>query len=307
MSATSALGRGAVAPRRARRRNPPTLTALLFLAPFLLCYAAFLLYPMALGAWMSLYDLDLLTGEGDPVGLGNFARLFADPIFLRTIWNTTLFVLLTTPAFVAIGLVLALALNNPLRTSAVLRAVFFSTSVLSVTIVTLVWQLVYSPANGLAANLFRALGLEPVAFLANTTWALPAVALTTVWWIIGLPLVLFLAALQQIPREVYEAAALDRANRWRVFSRITFPAIRRTVVLVAVIEVVKQYQVFGQTFLMTQGGPNNASRTMVQFIYEAAFRDWQLGFAAAAAQVLFSIMLVTALLQYWAGSRRDAG
>lgn len=278
----------------------------LFVLPFLVVYAALLVYPLLLGTWMSVFDLDLLSGEGDYVGLGNYARLFADPIFLRTIVNTLLFVLLTTPAFIVIGLLLALALNDAMRVSAVLRAVFFGSSILSVTIVTLVWQMVYAPTNGLLAGAWRAFGAEPVAFLSDPALALPAVALTTVWWIIGLPMVLFLAALQQIPADIYEAAALDEAGRLQTLFRITLPLIRRTVVLVATVEIVLQFQVFGQTFLMTQGGPNNASRPMVQFVYEAGFRDWQLGYAASASQVLFVLMLGAALLQYWAGSRQAA-
>jgi multiple sugar transport system permease protein len=125
--------------------------------------------------------------------------------------------------------------------------------------------------------------------------------------LIGLPMMLFLAALQQIPKEVYEAAALDNASRWRVLVSITLPAIRRTIVLVAVIEVILQFQLFGQANLITNGGPNNASRPIVMFIYEAGFRDWMLGYAAAASQVLFVLMLGAAMLQMWIGRQKDGG
>jgi multiple sugar transport system permease protein len=120
-------------------------------------------------------------------------------------------------------------------------------------------------------------------------------------------MMLFLAALQQIPKEVYEAAALDNASRWRVLVSITLPAIRRTIVLVAVIEVILQFQLFGQANLITNGGPNNASRPIVMFIYEAGFRDWMLGYAAAASQVLFVLMLGAAMLQMWIGRQKDGG
>ena len=125
--------------------------------------------------------------------------------------------------------------------------------------------------------------------------------------IIGLPMMLFLAALQQIPGEVYEAAALDNASRWRTLSSITLPAIRRTILLVALIEVILQFQLFGQANLITNGGPNNASRPIVMFIYEAGFRDWMLGYAAAASQVLFLLMLLASVLQMWAGRTKQEG
>jgi len=127
-----------------------------------------------------------------------------------------------------------------------------------------------------------------------------------VWWIIGLPMMLFLAALQQIPQDVYEAAALDNAGRWRTFRSITLPAIRRTLALVAVIEVIAQFQLFGQVQLMTLGGPNNSTRPIVQFIFESGFNQWAIGYASAAAQVLFGLMLIAVVVQVRIASRKEA-
>ncbi|MCX7317406.1 MAG: sugar ABC transporter permease, partial [Hyphomicrobiales bacterium] len=135
--------------------------------------------------------------------------------------------------------------------------------------------------------------------MTDEALALPGIAVVTVWWIIGLPMMLFLSALQQIPDEIYEAAALDNASRWKTLTQITLPAIRRTIILVAILEVVLQFQIFGQVQLITNGGPNNSSRPIVMFIYEAGFRDWALGYAAAASQVLFVLMLVAAVMQMW--------
>jgi multiple sugar transport system permease protein len=171
--------------------------------------------------------------------------------------------------------------------------------------VTLVWRLVYLPDRGLLADVLAVFGLHGIDMITSETWALPAIAIVTIWWIIGLPMTLFLAALQQIPPELYEAAALDHATRWRTLWFITLPTIRRTIIVVAVIEVILQFQLFGQALLITGGGPNNTSRPVVQFIYEAGFRDLQLGFAAAASQVLFVLMLIAALGQMWVGRRRD--
>ena len=277
----------------------------LFVAPYFVVFLLLMVTPLGVGVWLSFQDYDMLGGYAGPVGFDNYANLFSDKIFLQSVANTFYFVLLTTPAFVGLGLFLALALNDPFRRSAVLRSIFFGSSVLSVTIVTLVWRLVYMPERGLLANVTRVLGVEPVNFMTTESLAMPGIAIVTVWWIIGLPMMLFLAALQQIPREVYEAAALDNASRWRTLTAITLPSIRRTVVLVAVIEVILQFQVFGQVHLITNGGPNGATRPIVMFIYEAGFRDWSLGYAAAASQVLFVLMLLAAFLQIWIGRSRQ--
>ncbi len=283
----------------------PKLANALFVAPYLLILVVMVLVPLCLGIWLAFQDYDMLGGWNGGVGLENFQNLLDDRIFRGTVRNTLLFVLMTTPAFVVLGLFLALALNDTLRRSAVLRAVFFGSSVLSVTIVTLVWRLVYLPDRGLLADVLAVVGLRSVDMVTSETWALPAIAIVTVWWIIGLPMTLFLAALQQIPAELYEAAALDNASRWRTLLSITLPSIKRTIFVVAVLEIILQFQLFGQALLITGGGPNNSTRPMVQFIYEAGFRDLQLGFAAAASQVLFALMLIAALVQTWAGRRRE--
>jgi len=300
---------GTVTPRNAAIQagiGLPALANALFVAPYMLLLVGLLIVPLGLGIWLAFQDYDMLGGWAGGVGLENFQNLFDDRIFRGTIRNTLKFVLMTTPAFVALGLLLALALNNSLRRSAVLRAIFFGSSVLSVTIVTLIWRLVYLPDRGLLADILAVVGLPSANLVTSQTWALPAIAIVTVWWIIGLPMILFLAGLQQIPAELYEAAALDNAGRWRTLTAITLPAIRRTIVVVAVIEVILQFQLFGQALLITGGGPDNTTRPMVQFIYEAGFRDLQLGFAAAASQVLFALMLIAALGQMWLGRQRDA-
>jgi len=278
----------------------------LFILPFLICYVLLLVYPVFNGFWLSLHEIDQLSDSSEFVGLANFVQLFSDDIFRGAVGNTFYFIFLTTPVFVSLGLALALALNRSGKTGATLRAIFFGSSVLSVTIVTLVWRLVLMPDRGMLANIMTGLGLPSIAPLASEALALPSIALVTVWWIVGLPMMLFLSALQQVPQDIYEAAALDNASRWRTFVSITLPSIKRTVALVAVIEVILQFQLFGQSQLMTLGGPNNTSRPIVQFIYEAGFQRWALGYSAAAAQILFALMLVGVAIQMWIARKRDA-
>jgi multiple sugar transport system permease protein len=277
----------------------------LFVLPFLVVYLLLLVVPLLYGWWLSLQRADLLSGTSEFIGLDNYVELWRDPIFLGTVRNTFVFVLMTTPAFVILGLALALALNRPGRLAAALRAFFFGASVLSVTVVTLIWRLVMMPDRGLFANILRWLGLDPIQPLAIEGASLAVVAVVTVWWIIGFPMMLFLAGLQQIPKELYEAAALDNAGRWRAFVAITLPSLRRTLALVVVIEIVLQFQLFGQAWLLTLGGPGNSSRPIVQFIYEKGFHEWSLGYSAAAAQVLFALMLGGVLVQMWIVRRRE--
>ncbi|CAH0342760.1 sugar ABC transporter permease [Rhizobium sp. CECT 9324] len=279
----------------------------LFILPYLSIFAVLLVFPLIWGMWLSLHKVDLF-GPGRFVGLANYGRVLADPVFLQALRNTLVFVLFSVPSLVALGLFLALALNRTSRSTSFLRGLFFSSSVLSVTIVTLIWRFVFIPGDGLMSVIFAQLGMEPLNFLSTSGWSLFAVGVATVWWCLGLPMMLFLAALQQIPVDLYEASALDNASPWRVFTRITLPSIARTIMLVTIIQIVMQFQLFGQAQLMTNGGPNGSSRPLVMYIYEVGFVRWDLGKGAAASQFLFLIILVAAMAQYVVSTRKtEAG
>ncbi|MFP2904653.1 carbohydrate ABC transporter permease [Pyxidicoccus sp. 3LFB2] len=280
----------------ARYRNATSGYA--FLAPFLAFYVIFLLYPFGLGLWMSLHDWEIVGDYREFIGFLNYAELWEDPYFWEAFKRTLQFAAMTAPASTVLGLGLALALNRPLRLYGALRAVFFASNIFSVTVVTLVWAMVLNPDRGLIANGLRAVGLEPIAFLSDKDWAMPALMVTTLWWTAGFPMALFLAGLQQIPPEVYEAARLDNASRWSVLRRITLPALARTTLLVVVLQTAMHLQVFGQPLLMTRGGPANSTRPLVQLIYETSFRDWRSGYASAVSVVLFALMFCVALLQF---------
>jgi multiple sugar transport system permease protein len=288
---------------QAMHMNESRLRNGLFVAPFVFVFVCLLVIPLFWGFWLGLTKADLF-GPGKFVGFANYTRLFNDKIFRGAVLNTLYFVVLTVPVLAVFGLALALALNRKTRFASVMRAVFFASSVLSVTVVTLIWRIVFIPDIGLLSNIFGWFGLPQVTFLSNARLALPAVAIATVWWGVGLPMMLFLAALQQVPGEIYEAAALDNAGRWKTLWRITLPSIRRTFLLVLIIQSVLQFQVFGQAQLMTQGGPNNASRPIVLYIYDVAFTRFDVGMGAATSQVLFAIILMAGMLQYFLSNRR---
>jgi multiple sugar transport system permease protein len=279
---------------------------LLFVAPFLSLYSLILIFPLFRGMWLSLNRVDLF-GDGHFVGAGNYLRLARDPVFATSLVNTFEVALMIVPVLTMLALLLALALNNAGRGAALLRGIFFSSAVLSVTIVTLIWRFVLAPDSGLLGELWKSLGWEPLAFLSAPGLVLPAIAVTTIWWSVGLPMLLFLAGLQQIPQDMYEAAALDDSSRWTTFWRITLPSLRRTLVLVVMLQTAAQLQLFGQAQLLTAGGPSGASRTAVLFLFETAFGRWELGYASAAAEILFLIILAVTFLQYWSTARGAEG
>jgi len=290
--------------RRTASANAPDWRNALFVAPYLFFFVTLLVFPLFWGIWLSFHKADIFT-NGPFIGLGNYLRLFNDAVFLQSVGNTFYFVLLTVPTLALLGLFLALSLNSNSRLATILRGLFFSSSVLSVTIVTLIWRFVFIPQYGLLSAIYKLFGSEVPSFLTDPNLAMIAIAITTIWWCIGLPMMLFLAALQQIPADIYEAAALDNASRWRTLISITLPSIRRTFVLVVIIQIVMQFQLFGQAWLMTRGGPNNTTRAIVLHIYDLAFRRWDVGMGAAASEVLFVLILAAATIQFL--TSRSAG
>ena len=286
-----------------RRRD--ALTAYLFLAPFLAIFVVLLVYPFFKGLWISLHDWELAGNYRKFIGFLNYQDLWFDAVFWKVVGNTLLFVVLTVPTMTVLALVLALAVFGRGRLKGVLRSIFFMSSVFSVSVVTLLWQMVLSADKGLLLPLFQWFGMQPINFLGSPVLAMPSLVVTTLWWGVGLPMALFLAALSQIPSELYEAAELDHASRSTVLRNITLPSIRHTLLLVLVLQIVGQFQIFGQAHLMTQGGPANRTRTLVQYIYETSFRDWQVGYASAMAFGLFILMLGFTMLQLWLGRRGE--
>jgi multiple sugar transport system permease protein len=284
--------------------RPARLGGFVFVGPFLLLYLIILIVPLLLGIYFSLNRADLF-GTRIWVGLDNYARLLSDPVFYGSLLNTFEVALLIVPPLTLIALLLALALNRATRSAAIFRGIFFSSSVLSVTIVTLVWRFILTPDAGLVAKVLTAMGRDPIPFLSDPHWSIPSLAIATIWWSLGFPIMLFLAGLQQIPHDIYEAAALDGARRWTTFRRITLPSLRRTLLLVVMLQTAAQLQLFGQAQLLTGGGPSGTSRTVVLFIYEVAFGRWELGYATAAAEILFLLVLAVTLLQYWTVTRQE--
>ena len=274
------------------------LTPYLFLAPGLLLFAAFRLYPLLEGLRLSFTNARLGRPAQTFVGLANYWRLLDDSRFQVSLANTAFYTVASTLPVLAIPLALAVALNRgALRT--VLRSAFFFPFTLSVVTVGLTWLWLLDPVVGPFQYTLRTLGLPARSWLADPSTAMWVVIATTVWWVTGYYLVIYLAGLQDIPRDLYEAAAIDGAGAWLSFWRITLPLLRPVLLFVFVTHIIGSFQLFGQVFVLTGGGPGDATRTVVQHLYETAFQNFfQFGAASAMAWVLFAVILVFSILQF---------
>lgn len=229
-----------------------------------------------------------------------------DSRFWIVVRNTVVFVAWVVPLTTMVALLLAIALNREGRWAAWMRTIFFFSQILSVTVVTLIWQLVYGVRNGFIANLLAPFGIDSPNWLTDDQLAMAAIVIATVWWSVGFALILFLAGLQQIPGDRLEAATLDGATGWRRVVNIIIPSIIRTVQFVMIMQIVLHFQVFGQSHLMTQGGPGDATNVWVRYIYQSAFRDSEVGYASAMATLLFAFMLIFSLIQFWVTKRQES-
>lgn len=245
----------------------------------------------------TIAGLVLLFGVVMGIHPGEGGRWY-DSQFWASFGNTLLFVIMSTPIIVGLGLGLALALNRQGRLVGLLRTIFFAPYVLSVAVLTLIWAFLLSPQLGLIGSGFEAIGLEPINWLNSTTWAMPAIVITTAWWTVGFNVVLFLAGLQDIDPTQYEAAEVDGATSWDKFRYITVPGLQRTTLLVVILQIIASFQIFGQVFIMTRGGPNGATRVAIQHIFESGFRDFELGYASAMSVFLFVVMVAVSAVQF---------
>jgi len=275
------------------------LTPYVFLAPGLALFVAFRVYPLLDGLRLSFTNARLGRAQYAFVGLANYERLLEDTRFHASLVNTAFYAVASTLPILAIPLLLAVALNRGIALRTFLRSAFFFPFTLSVVTVGLTWLWLLDPVVGPFNYYLKALGIPVRSWLADPTTAMWAIIVTSVWWVTGYYLVIYLAGLQDIPRELYEAAALDGAGGARAFWAITLPLLRPVFLFVFVTHVIGSFQIFGQVFILTQGGPGDATRTVVQHLYETAFQNFfHFGSASAMAWVLFALILVFSLLQF---------
>jgi multiple sugar transport system permease protein len=285
----------------ARREGLP---AALLLAPFVIAFLLFFLVPAGVTFWMSLTESSL-TRTNEFVGLANYATLVSDPSFWDSVLNTFYFALLTVVPLTALGLLMALLVNRFVKAQAWLQGVFFLPFVLPISVMTLIADWMLQPSSGVINHILG--GQRP--WLADPYWALPAVAIGTVWWTVGFNMLLFLAGLRNIPADLYEAAALDGARGFTLFRSITWPALRPVATTALILQIIASLKVFGQTYILTSGGPFNTTRVTLHYMYETAFTQSDAGYAAAIAMAFVAIVMLLSLAQAWTVrwlARRDA-
>ena len=284
-------------PERAQARS-----AWLFLAPALTLIGLFFFLPVAASLLLSVTDFDIYA-LGDSaltrfVGLRNYAELVRNDTFWRAVRNTFYFALVGGPLTVAASLGAALLVNaRAVRLRGLFRTVYFTPFVTTLVAIAIVWRYLYHPKYGLLNYLLGAVGIAPVDWLGDPRWAMPAIILMAVWKNFGYNMLIFIAGLQSIPEELYEAARIDGAGAWRRFWHVTIPQLAPTFLFVGVVTMIGYFQLFAEPYVMTGGGPLRATTSLVLFMYEEGFRWWRMGVAAAIAFILFGIILLWTTLQ----------
>lgn len=281
------------------RRNELLVAAVLVL-PFVAIYCWMFVWPTIQMVQLSFTNAPLI-GPGEWVGGDNYDKLFGDRIFRTAVWNTAYFVLLTVVPGTAVALGIALMVHrlNGWMQSLILSA-FFLPFVLPITVVYLVWDWLMNVQFGIAQYIISPIVGKPVNVWRTIPWFMPMVALITIWWTNGFSILLFLAGLRNIPPEVREAALLDGANRWQLFTRVTFPMLWPVTVLCLTIQLILQLKIFDQVYLFSLGGRTQTTMVLVQYIYEQAFVHNKGGFAATIAVAMFVIVVAFSVLQFQA-------
>lgn len=282
--------------RTERRDNGP---AWALLAPFVVLYMAFLLGPTVYGVVMSLFDTSLVRpGLSGFAGFSNYTAVLTSADFWASVWHTVLFTVFTTPPLVIVALVLAILTNRLRRGRWFFRLVFFAPFVVPVSVAALIFTWLYTPETGLYTSWLAALGLPAPGWLSDPNWTMASVAIMTVWWTLGFNFVLYLAGLQDIPRDLYEAAAIDGAGPWAQMRRITVPLLRRTTLLILVLQIIASLKLFAQAYVLfvSTWGPNNAGRSVVGYVYDTGFTDFRAGYGAAASTVYLVVLALVAAI-----------
>lgn len=273
------------------------LRALPYLLPFFLAYVVFTIFPIIKGLEMSLHDWSLVR-KLDFIGIENYQKMFSDPHFWQTLWNTTKFVIYTTPTMVLLALGLALLANLNTKLKTLFRAAYFLPSILSVSVISFLAIFMLQPYNGFVNTLIHSIGIDAEPFwLADKSLAWVTIVVVTLWWTVGFNMILFLAALQDIPESLYEAAEIDGASRWQMFVRITLPQLVPIGKVILLLQILASFKVFAQILLITGGGPGGATRPLIQYIYEVGFNQNNMGYAATMSYALFFLLLILSIVQ----------
>lgn len=287
-----------------------TLAGWVFAGPSLIVLGVFFGLPVLSALALSVTDFDLYALADLHnlrfVALGNYIDLLGMPMFWKSLWNTTYFVILGVPMSIAASLGAALLLNAPAaRFKALFRTALFAPVVTTLVAVAVIWRYLFHTRYGLVNYALAHLGIDPIDWLGDPHWAMPTIMLFAVWKNFGYNMVIFLAGLQAIPQDLYEAARIDGANRWQQFLHITLPMLGPVLLVVGVITISGYFQLFAEPYVMTRGDPLQSTVSVLYFMFEEGFKWWNLGRASAVAFMLFLIILAVTTLMLRLGRRKD--
>ena len=284
------------APRK--KMTKENWTGIAFITPALVLLFIFLFIPFFMTIGYSFTNYNILKPDRmEFVGIKNFIRLTQDTVFLKSIVNTFVFVILVVPLQVCLALGLALMINRKMKGISVYRLAFFAPTVLSLVVVSILWTYIYNPNNGLLNSLLGSVGIGPFKFLNDPKTAMLCIVILSAWQGCGFQMMIFLSGLQDIPQYLYEAAAVDGATKWHQFWHITIPGLRNITVFISLSIVVSAFQLIIQPMMMTAGGPQNSTMTIVYEIYQTGFKYNKMGYGSAMALVFTVMVLILTLIQ----------
>jgi raffinose/stachyose/melibiose transport system permease protein len=301
-------GQQAAGSKKVRRVNSPRwFVGLAFMAPALIVYAIYVIYPAYQSISYSFFDWAGPGKIATPVGFGNYIELFSDPIFYQAMGNTAIVIIVSLAVQLPLGLVLALILSGRIRGRRIWRAIYFLPTLMSTVGVALLWGFIYNPNYGAVNDALQAIGLGNLAqgWLGQTSTALASVLVTTVWQFAPFYMIIYAAAIASLPAEIYEAASIDGANKRQQFFRITLPLLRPTLVTTAVLSLIGSIKYFDLIYVMTNGGPDNATQLLATYVFQLAFTDLRFGYASAVAVMMLIFALILTAIVLWRSRSAD--
>lgn len=289
---------------KTKRDKLSKFTSFLFVVPYLLLFLGFLFFPLIYGIYISLHDYNLLSSEHPFVFFDNYATIFnpgsaMNALFLEGLWNTVQFVIYSVPLLVVLGLGLAILLNSlPSKIRTLFRTIYFIPYAISVSVISIIFLWILDTNSGLLNNYLMDLGFSPVPWLTRQPFAWISLVGATIWWTLGFNMIIFINALNEVPGDLYEASAIDGASSWQNFIHITLPMIRPIMLFVVITSTIASFNVFGQPYLMTRGGPGDSTEVLLMGIVDLAFTQRELGVASAMALLMSLIMIVVSVIQF---------